>query len=119
MPENITINKELGIIEVHSYGDVTRDDLDLSLVTVKQIEKDTGIRMVLVDTTEQETMPSIMDIFGFAEKLPAIFRFAAVVSEKQPTKNNHNFLETVAVTRRINMKVFSARKEAIDWLKGL
>lgn len=46
---------------------MTRDDLDLSLATVKQIGEDTGIGMVLVDTTEQETMPSIMDIFSFAK----------------------------------------------------
>ncbi len=39
MPENVTVNKELGIIEVHSYGDVTREDLDLSLATINQIYK--------------------------------------------------------------------------------
>lgn len=119
MPENITINKELGIIEVHSYGNVTREDLDLSLVTVKQIKEDTEIKRVLIDTTEQEKMPSIMDIFEFVEKLPETFRFAIVASEKQPTKDNHDFLETAAANRLLNVKKFFSRKEAIDWLKGL
>ncbi len=119
MPENITINKELGIIEIYSYGDVTREDLDLSLATVNQIREDTGIIMVLVDTTEQEKMPSIMDVFDYAEKLPQTFRFAIVVSEKQPTINNHNFIETVAVNRSINMKDFFSREEAVEWLRGL
>ena len=32
MPDNITINKELGIIEIHSYGDVSRDDIDIRQV---------------------------------------------------------------------------------------
>ncbi len=119
MPENITINKELGFIEVHSYGDVMREDIDLSSATVNQIGEDTGIRMVLIDTTEQETMPNIMDIFGFVEKLPETFRCAIVVSEKQPTKDNQDFFEPVAVNRCFNVKEFFSRKEAIDWLRGL
>jgi len=116
MPENITVNKELGIIEIHSYGEVAREDLDLSLATVNQIGEDAGIRMVLVDTTEQETMPSITDIFGFVDKLPDSFRFAIVVSEKQTTKDKQDFLETVAINRSFNVKEFFSRKEAIDWL---
>ncbi len=118
MPENITINKELGIIEVHSYGDVTREVLDLSLVTLKQIAEDTGIRMVLVDTTEQETMPTITDIFYFVVKLPETFRFAIIVSEKQSSKDDQDFLETVAYNRFFNVKEFFSRKEAVEWLKG-
>ncbi len=118
MPENITINKELGIIEVHSYGDVTRDDLDLSLATVNQIGKDTGIRMVLIDTTEQETFPNITDIFYFTKKLPQNFEFAVVISEKQPTKDSHDFIETVAVNRSINVKEFFSKEKAIEWLKS-
>ena len=118
MPENITINKELGIIEVHSYGDVTRDDLELSLATINQIAEDTGIRMVLVDTTEQETIPTITDTFYFVVKLPETFRFAIVVSEKQSSKDDQDFLDTVAYNRFINVKEFFSRKEAVEWLRG-
>ena len=117
MPENVTINKELGIIEIHSYSDVTRDDLDLSLATVNQIAEDTGIRMVLVDTTEQETVPSIVDIFRFGEKLPRTIKLAIVVSEKQPTKDNVEFFKTVAVNRFSNVKQFFSRKDVVEWLK--
>ena len=119
MPESITINKDLGIIEVHSYGDVTREDLDLLLATVNKIGEDIGIRMVLVDTTEQKTMPSFSNIFDFVEKLPPTIRIAIVVSEKQATKDALEFLETIAVNRCFTVKKFLSRKEAIDWLKGL
>ena len=119
MPEDITINKELGIIEIHSYGDVTRDDLDLSLATINQIEDDTGLRMALVDTTDQETVPSIIDVINFVLNLPVTFRCAVVVSEKHPTKNDQVFPETVAYNRLFNVNEFFSRKEAIDWLKSL
>ncbi len=38
MPDNITINKELGIIEIHTYGDVLRDDIDILDRHNKEIE---------------------------------------------------------------------------------
>ena len=119
MPENVTINKELGIIEIYSHGDVTRYDLDLSFATINQIGEDTGIRMVLVDTTEQKKVPSIIDVINFVVKLPVTFRCAVIVSEKHPTQNDQVFPETVAYNRLFNMKEFFSRREAIDWLRGL
>ena len=116
MPEDIIINRDLGIIEVHSYGNVTGDTLDASLTKVKQIEENTGIGKVLVDTTEQDTMPSTFTIFQFAEKLPRDFRFAIIVSEKQATRLDQDFFETVARNRGFIVKEFISKEKAIAWL---
>jgi predicted metal-binding protein len=97
---------------------VTQEDLDSSVSKVKQIEEDTGIRTVLVDTTEQETMPSTINIFDFVLKLPRAFRFAVVVSEKQVTNDDQHFLETVAVNRNISVKKFFSKEKTLEWLKS-
>ena len=47
MPEEIKVNKELGIIEVNSYGKVTYEDTLSSLATIEKLMKETGIKRVL------------------------------------------------------------------------
>jgi hypothetical protein len=59
MPESVTLNEELGIIEVHSFNTISTEDISSSVNLVQHISNETGIKKVLVDTLEQEAMPSI------------------------------------------------------------
>lgn len=47
MPEEVFVNKELGIIEKASYGVVTHEDLFCSLQRIEAFAKETGIDKVL------------------------------------------------------------------------
>ncbi|MBW1812578.1 MAG: dephospho-CoA kinase [Deltaproteobacteria bacterium] len=49
MPEEITVNKELGIIEVFSYGKVTREDSESSMASLEKIINETNFTKVLAD----------------------------------------------------------------------
>jgi hypothetical protein len=118
MPEQITVRKELGIIEVDSYGSVTREDSLSSLAALEELMKETGITRVLSDTRKQESTPSTVDIFDFGAHLPQSMKLAVIVSERQPTAHNVAFVDDVAYNRGVNIKVFGSRSEALEWLQG-
>lgn len=116
MPENIIIHKEAGFIEVFSYGKVTLEMMNFSLGKVTELVRGMGLRGLLVDTTDQETMPGTIKTYSFATNLPRSFKIAVVVSEEQPTLEDLHFFETVARNRALMVKNFFSREKAIAWI---
>lgn len=116
MPETVNINSELNIIEVMSFGDVTEEDAKSSLFSVERLSRETGISKVLVDTTEEKSLPEIFDIYRFASNLPRGVSFAVLVKESQDTKREVHFIETVAINRGLLVQKFTSRNEALKWL---
>ena len=116
MPEDVTINDDLRIIEVYSHGSVSKENILASIASVKQITNETGIKSVLVDTTEEKTFPSAVGIINFVEQLPRYTKFAVLVSSDQVTKDDVEFAETAAYNRGFLLKIFTSKKEAIEWL---
>ena len=113
MPENVKINKELGIIEVNSFGEVSKDDIVSSLVSVDKISIETEISKVLVDTREVTSFPKTLEIFGVAEsKVPRGIKFAVIVGDAETPR----FFETVARNRGFQMQNFRTKDEALKWL---
>ena len=118
MPEDVTINNELGIIEIDSYGDITEEILYTSVKKIKQIRGKTGINKVLVDTTGQSSMPSAISLYTFGNNIPHLFKYAIVVSEMQSTKKDQDFFEAVAINRGFKVQEFITKDEAIEWLNS-
>lgn len=117
MPEELRIDKDRRTVEVRSYGIVSREDIAASIAAVQDIAAAEGISNVLVDATEQESMPSIVDIYELFSNHPGGLR-VAVVGTKQPTAGDIQFAETVAVNRGIRIKVFPSRADTEKWLLG-
>jgi len=117
MSENITVNKELGIIEILSYGKVSHEDSLSSLATLQALIGESGIRKVLSDTRKQDFQPRTMNIYDFGKQLPRKVKIAVIVSQDQPTAGAVSFLDDVAYNRGINIRLFSSRSEALEWLK--
>ena len=63
MPDKVGFNRALNIIEVDSYGVVTKDDISSSIEKIQQIQEETDVGKLLVDTTGQGTLPSTIEIF--------------------------------------------------------
>lgn len=121
MPETITVHEDLGIIEVHSFGQVTKEDLLKSLQTVDQIYRTQGLNMVLVDAQEEDGVPNAIDLIMFSESMKRADvgktgRFAIVTSEA--TREDLEFLVRTTQERGVEMSSFMSVDEAIDWLKG-
>ena len=116
MPENITVNKELGIIEVDSYDRVSHEDSMVSLATLQTLMAETGIRKILSDTRRQNFHPDMFKVYDFGKRLPNNARIAVIVSQPQPTAEAVSFLENVACNRGVHIRLFGSRNEALEWL---
>ena len=120
MPDKIQVNEDLGIIEVESFGKVSKDDIAQSIANIREIFVEKNITRILVDTRKQETMPSTMDIFGLFSVFPREFKFALLVEQSQTTKESLSFAESVGVNRGVCMKIFDEKESALHWLiKGV
>lgn len=120
MPETITVHDDLEIIEVHSFGQVTKEDLLQSLQKVDQIYQTRGYNKVLVDAQEEEGIPNAVDLFMFASSMENAFigkagQFAVVISEA--TRKDLEFLTETLKKRGIRIKTFTSVEEALSWLK--
>jgi hypothetical protein len=116
MPDALTVNKGRGFVEIRSYGTVSQSDIAASIAKVSEIAAAEGITSVLVDTTEQESLPSTLDIHSLFAQFPRVLR-VALISTKQPTADDVHFIETVAVNRGISIRVFPNRDDAEMWLR--
>jgi predicted lipoprotein len=121
MPETITVHDDLEIIEVHSFGQVTKEDLLQSLQAVDQIYQTRGYNKVLIDAQEEEGIPNTIDLFMFSASMEKAYigktgRFAVVISEA--TRKDLEFLAKTTQKRGMKVNTFMSVDEAIDWLKG-
>jgi hypothetical protein len=79
-----------------------------------RLSEETGIRRALVDVRQQQAAGPVMELFQFGDDIPAGMVFA-VLSE--PHRDDHKFVETVALNRGKNVRLFfGSEEEAIEWL---
>ncbi len=119
MPETVSINEDLGIICVRSYGEVTEQDLHTSRELTAKAYQEHGFTNVLVDAREEVSLPQTASLYDFVSGLlgadmPRTMKFALVVSEH--TKRDLAFIETVAVNRGLLVSIFDSCSAAVAWL---
>lgn len=118
MPEEVFFNKDLGVIEVRSYGIVTREDLFSALELAKALLRETNINKVLVDTSEEEELPNILDLDDFGSSIPKYMKVAIVVTDGQPTVMRARFIGNIASVKGAKTKTFTSREDALEWLNS-
>jgi hypothetical protein len=116
MPEKVSVNTELGMIEVESYGVVTREDLSRSLEQVEARAKETGMHKVLVYTPKAEQLPAYLELDDFGAAIPPYLKVAVVVAVGQPTERKALFVVNVAKLKGARVKSFVSREQALAWL---
>ena len=78
-----------------------------------RLVQETGIRLTLVDIRKQKSRARILELFDFGMILPKDVRFA-VLAER---RDDHRFVETVALNRGVKTKLFfGPEEEAVKWL---
>ena len=118
MPDKVSFNKELEIIEVESFGEVTGLDISNSIQQIKEIQQDSGVDRLLVDTTRQQTLPSPIEIVEIFSAYPRNLKTALLVDASQATVDDVEFVETVAVNRGKNIQLHYDREKALRWLNS-
>lgn len=116
MPETVSLNEKLGIIEIRSYGDVTLADMEGSFREIKRVREECGADKVLVDASEQTSMPGTSDSFKITSHMPHFVRIGVFIAEGQSTEEDMLFVETLAVSCGATFRVFYSRDEALEWL---
>jgi hypothetical protein len=116
MPDTIEVNEELGIIEIRSFGQVTREDIAASIAKAQATLKEKGIGKILVDTSEQDTMPGAHQLLPMFADFPRNLRLALLVKQTQDTKKDVEFARNVGFTKGVDVKLFSDRQKALAWL---
>ena len=119
MPDQLTINEELGIIEVYSSGEITVEEAEQTVKKSLRIFKERNIDKVLVDATSLTKLPGTVEIFQFLSSSPPELTQALVISKDSFSEDLLSFGENVAVNRGKNVKLFFDREEALSWLKSL
>ena len=117
MPESVSINEKLRIIEVKSFGDVSSADMTRSVTEVKRLHEETGLRSVLVDTRDLTALPNVTDMFELVQSFPRGMRIAVLIVPNSEALAELQFGETVAQNRGIDVRLFESDVEALDWLK--
>ena len=117
MPDKVTVLEDKGIILVETYGKVTEKDIKESLKKVVEIQQITGLKDLLVDATNQTSLPATFPLFDFGSKLAATLRGTRIAIVSSPgTHMDLEFLETVIVNRGGQIKVFNSFEDAYAWL---
>ncbi len=118
MPEKVTLNKDLNIIEVSSYGSVASEHVTRSVSEVERLHQETGINKVLVDTTGLTSFPGTIDAYEIAKSFPRTLRIAVFILEEQKTRFDLRFTETVAQNYGIDLRLFNSKDDALEWLRA-
>jgi hypothetical protein len=117
MPESVTVNPELNIIEVWSYGAITHEDLAGSLKIVERFHQERGINQLLIDLSGATSFLDTIKLYSFFSNLPQYSRIAICLLNNSPLKAHLHFIANVAYNKRTLLRVFTSKDEALAWLK--
>jgi len=118
MPYELNVNREAGIIELRSFGSVSKAEVIEVMKEVVHLSTEIGIVLLLVDSRQTRAMPNTIDMFDVTSKFPRAIKMAILVSEDNELMESYLFGETVGVNRGIPIRVFVSESEALEWLKS-
>ena len=117
MPEEVTIRKDLEVIQVKSCGNITTEDFQKTLDAILRIRQNQGLTKVFVDATKATSYPSTMSIHDFGSQVADSLRGVKVAIVAVPgTRKESTFFETVARNRGGNVSLFDSPAAALAWL---
>jgi hypothetical protein len=118
MPSSVKLNKAGDLIEIQSYGVVTKEHIAESIARVKELNKKSAISIILVDTSKQEKLPDAFELIKLANTFPTQMKVALLITESQPTKDGIHFVETANLNRGVDVKYFTDKQQAVQWLRN-
>jgi hypothetical protein len=122
MAWTLRYNDALQSIEVTFWGHVGGPEVHESTSEAIALLKKHGAMRALVDTTEMESAPPVVDIYDLPAKqyiledLSYDVLIALIVPNTSKIKEAARFYETVCVNRGWNVQSFPNRGDAIEWL---
>ncbi len=119
MPDTVAFNPSLEIIEVQSFGVVTKADILDSIDRIQQLQEKHRTERLLVDTRRQESLPNPIEIFEIFSMYPREIKTALLVNKSQTTAKDVELVETVALNRGKRVRIFHDHGAEMEWLSDL
>ena len=69
MPDTVRLRENLGIIQVHSFGETSNETMLESRKALVQICQKTDVAGIVVDARESSSIPSIFAVLDFGANL--------------------------------------------------
>ena len=114
MHATITVDEQRRFLRFQFDPRATLFDWKEAQAAFLRLSEETGIHRALVDVRDQTASAPPLDLFEFGHGIPTGAAFAVLSG---PRRGDHEFVETVALNRGKNVRLFfGAEKEAIEWL---
>ena len=114
----IDLVKDAKYVSLVFTGKVTRNDLETARDEVSIALTSNSMNRVLVDISQSIIEMSFLDHFQFTSEHQAYFprggRIALVISQDE--MKGYQFIEDVSQNRGVNVKLFSEKSQACNWL---
>ena len=122
MPWSVTYNPSLDIIEEVFCGAVSALEFREAVSRRISLERETGSTNILNDISEVEVGASVFDLLNFPGKQyheegsNRNVRMALIMPRSKKSRDLAEFFVTACLNRGWQVKEFTARQKAIDWL---
>lgn len=114
---NAVIERKKGYLYVEYSKPYNVDDLINLSKEALDISKNEGIKKLLLDVSQMPGKVKPMDRYEIGVKSALLFRYKLKIAVLYKIEEINGFAETVASNRGMNVKIFSNRDEALDWLE--
>jgi hypothetical protein len=119
MPESVSVMKNRDIIQITSWGHITREDMQATTQEIMALCRENEFTKIFVDMRKAEKLPGTEALFEVAVNSRNLsnnqIKTAVLVSEA--VKADRKFAEDVAVNRGSVEKIFDTKVEALAWLE--
>ena len=125
MPWNVEYDSELGIVSGSYVGRVTDEDFKEATIKAIDLAKVNNTNRFLIDDSQYEGGATVLGLYELHDlydqlKTDRKSKGALVLpSSVSNAKEDARFYETVCQNRGWNVKVFSEREAAINWLTSM
>ena len=110
----ITVDEQRRFLRFQFDHLATVSDWKEAQAAFLRLSEETGIHRALVDVRKQVTAGPHTELFEFGRNIPPGAAFAVL---SDPHSGDHVFIETVALNRGKNVRLFfGSEEEAIEWL---
>jgi len=110
----VTVESERRFLRFEFDADATLGDWKEAQVIFARLSGETGIKRALVDVRKQKDEAQRLELFEFARNIPSGVAFAVLSARG---RDDHEFVETVALNRGKNVRLFfGPEEEAVQWL---
>jgi hypothetical protein len=114
MQGTVTVDAERRFLRFQFNEHATIKDWIEARAIFLRLSEETAVRRALVDIRKQPVAGPVMELFEFGHSIPSGMAFAVL---SDPHSSDHEFVQTVALNRGKNVRLFfGSEEEAIEWL---